>query len=82
MEKKIILIFITLALISSCSTSELERFKSKCESTNGILLNCETALAEGCKNEILIEGKHVICSCPERTTWDSKWDSKLGCIQP
>ena len=66
-----ILIIVLFAFAGCQAKSDLARFKSLCELTGGVFLNCETAFAEACSRPERIEGKDVVCSCRDEKTWDA-----------
>ena len=61
-----------LWLAGCLSGSELTRYERLCKRTGGMFINCEVAFASACADEIIIEGKPVVCSCPTGKTWQDR----------
>ena len=48
----------------------LKEFQELCETTGGVFLDCAAAFAAICSEPVTLEGRQVVCSCPEGTSWD------------
>ena len=54
------------------SISGVKAFQKRCEKTGGIFMDCAAAFAQLCADATAIDGRQVVCSCPEGTSWDAQ----------
>ena len=81
--KKILLIIFAIGVLATLLSvldvlwsQRIDHFAHQCAASKGTLIDCNGNFSGPCHLSSIIEGRQVVCSCPD----GFEWDLRKGCI--